>query len=331
MRNRQLVLTLALLVCVSCRKETVPQKPVPSAKPSAAASVPSVVKPAAPPPAPKAAPPDPKRYPWLGDKSRKGPIAHDTMSTAIPTPPGYERVELEKGSFGAWLRDLPLAPPGTPVLDFRGREVFPANDQFVQAVVAIDVGDRNLQQSVEAVIRLEAEWAWASGRRDQEYKAATKDELPYQNYVEGKRPTAQGGHLYWIKKKDPSDPNDHSAFRNYLDAVYPWVNSAALRMQSEPVDPKNVRPGDFFLQRGKGGFEVIVLDIATKPSGERVALLGQSLYPAMNIHVARLGKATPWFSMRPPDAILTGSTNELSWSDLRRLEPRTSAAPQEGK
>jgi hypothetical protein len=85
-------------------------------------------------------------------------------------------------------------------------------------------------------------------------------------------------------------------------------------------DPAELNGGDFFLQtRGKGN-AILVLDVAQKPTGERVALLGQSLQsPAQSIHVMRLGPATAWFSMRPPNPVLTPHADEFLWTDLMRL------------
>jgi hypothetical protein len=329
MRTLSKLTTALMTLClatqfVACNKAPQPEAE-PSAKPSAA--------PSAAPPAekkvsePKSVAPDPKRYAWLGDKDRPMPAAKSTLAASVPTPPGYQRVQLEPGSFAAWLRDLPVAAPNTPVVDFRGNEVHPGNDDYVQAVIAIDPGKKNLQQSTDVILRLQAEWLWSQGRRDHTYKSATKDLLPFQAYSEGKRLLARAGHLYWVKKKDPNEPNDRAAFRDYLDVIFTWVNSSAIRMQSDKVDPKDIQPGDFFLQRGKGGYAVVILDIAEKPSGQRVALLGQSLYPAMNIYIARPGRATPWFSLRAPDPILTAHTKELKWADLRRLQVLASEAP----
>ena len=301
----------------ACKKppEPAPEaSAAPSNSPSAVPSAPKLVE------KPAAATPDPKRYAWLGDGGRVMPKATATLAGSIPTPPGYTRVKVEPGSFAAWLRDLPVAAQNTPVLDYRGNEVYPGNDDYVQSVVAIDVGKKDLQQSTDVILRLQAEWLWAQGRRDLTYKSATKDMLPFASYSEGKRVLAQAGHLYWVKKTDPNESNDRAAFRDYLDVVFIWVNSTAIRMQSNEVDAKDVQAGDFFMQRSKGGYSVVVLDIAEKPTGQRVALLGQGLYPATNIYVARPGRATPWFSLRPPDPILTAHTKELKWSDLRRLE-----------
>lgn len=314
------LLLLVPLLGGACSKPAPPApapEPEPASKPSASAAA-STPAPATRPP--EAAAPDPKRYAWLQDKGRPMPAATRSLASATPAPPGYSRVAAEAGTFAAWLRDLPLAAPKTPVTDWRGEQVHAGDNDYVEAVVAIDVGKADLQQSSDVILRLQAEWLWSTGRRDATYLAATKDPMSFASYTEGKRVLAQGPHLYWVKNAKPNEPNDHAAFRDFLDVAFTWANSTAVRMQSTPVAAKDVRAGDFFLQPSKGGFVVVVLDIAERPTGERVALLGQCLYPAMSIYVARQGRATPWFSLRAPDPILTMHTNELDWKDLRRLD-----------
>jgi len=244
-----------------------------------------------------------------------------TLAETVPTPPGWERVAAPAGSFAAWLRDLPLAAPGTPVKSWRGEEVFAGDEEYVQAVIAIDVGKADLQQSADVILRFDAEWRWSQGKRDMTYLAATKDALPYASYVLGKRVLAQGPHLYWVKQREPSDPDDRGAFRDFLDTVFIWANSTAVRMQSDPVAAKDLLPGDFFLQRDKSGHALVVLDVVAKPSGERLALVAQALTEAMNIHVLRPGRGTAWFSLNPPEPLLTPHTKEFAWADLRRLRP----------
>src|SRR5262245_29113468 len=96
-------------------------------------------------------------YHW----SRPAPTP-DTLASRIAPPPGFERVAVERGSFAAWLRGLPLKAPGAPVLLHTGA---PKPRQDVHAaVVDIDVGTRDLQQCADAVMRLRAEWLFAGDR-----------------------------------------------------------------------------------------------------------------------------------------------------------------------
>ena len=62
--------------------------------------------------------------------------------SAIPVPPGFERTIIETGSFGYWLRKLPLKKDKT-VYTFNG---IPKGNQTAQfAVIDISVGNKDLQ------------------------------------------------------------------------------------------------------------------------------------------------------------------------------------------
>lgn len=329
---------LGLLALAACKHEAktdpAPQSSV-TASSSISSALPSTSDSAAPETsaAPDAAPPatptdaskpDPKRYRWLAADNLKLPAAVDTLEARFPTPPGYQRVSLEPGSFGEWLRDLPLAAEGTPVLNNVGDSVFSGNDDYVAAVVAIDVGAGDLQQSADAVIRLHGEWLWASDKPNAiSYKSTTKLDMPFSRWAKGQRLLAAGPNMGWVVKGKPRDQT-YNDFRQYIDAVMLWSNNVSLGMRSIKVeDPAQLTPGDFFLQGHGKGHAVIVLDVAQKPTGERVALLGIALQsPAQSIHVMRLGRETAWFSLRPPNAVLTPRSDEFAWADLMRLEPK---------
>ena len=268
--------------------------------------------------------PDPHKYRWLGDDNLKFPKPVDTLEARFPTPPGYVRVTNAPGSFGEWLRGLPLAADGTAVVNNSGDAVFKADDDYVAAVAAIDVGAGDLQQSSDAVVRLHAEWLWASDKPDAiSYRSASKLDMPFSRWAHGQRLIASGPNVFWVVKGKPKDPT-YDDFRQYIDAVMLWTNNVSLATRSTHVaDPKDLQPGDFFLQVHGKGHAIVVLDLAEKPTGERVALLGQALQsPAQSFHVIRLGRATAWFSMRPPNPVLTPRADEFSWDELERLEPK---------
>ena len=268
--------------------------------------------------------PDARRYRWLGADNLKYPAAVDSLETRFPTPPGYLRVAVEPGSFAAWLRGLPLAAPGTPVLNHSGDVVYPGDDPYVAAVLAIDVGAGDLQQSSDAVIRLHGEWLWASDQPGAiSYKSTTKLDMPFSRWAKGQRLLAAGPNMGWVVKGKPKEAT-YNDFRQYIDAVMLWSNNVSLALRASPVsDPATLTPGDFFLQTRGKGHAVLVLDVAQKPTGERVALLGQALQsPAQSMHVMQLGHATAWFSMRPPNPVLTPRADEFAWAELSRLEPK---------
>jgi hypothetical protein len=262
---------------------------------------------------------DAKRYPWLADE-RDFPKPDASLEDRFPTPPGYKRVKVPPGSFAEWLRGLPMAPEGTPARSYDGKETLAADDDYLAGVVAIDTGTPDLQQSSDVIIRLHAEYLWSRGEKDKiSYLSATKLSMPLSRWEKGQRLIPQGPNVFWVIKGKPSEV-DHAEFRRYLDAVFNWANSTSLVPRSSPVEePKNLVAGDFFLQSQEPNHVAVVLDLAEKPSGERVALMGQARNPAESIHVVRPGKATPWFSVRPPVPVLTPHSKALAWSDLRRM------------
>jgi Domain of unknown function (4846) len=262
---------------------------------------------------------DTKRYPWLGD-DRDFPKPDSSLEERFPTPPGYKRVKVPPGSFSEWLRTLPMAPEGTPAKSFDGKETLAADDDYLAGVVAIDTGNPDLQQSSDVIIRLHAEYLWSRGEKNKiSYLSATKLNMPLSRWEKGQRLIPSGPNVFWVIKGKPAEV-DHPEFRKYLDAVFNWANSTSLSPRSTPVtEPKDLVAGDFFLQSGEPNHVAVVLDVADKPSGERVALLGQARNPAESVHVVRPGKATPWFSVRPPVPVLTPHSKALAWSDLRRM------------
>ncbi len=262
--------------------------------------------------------PDPKLYTWLSDKSVEAPAAEDTLLARFSTPPGAKRVDVPEGSFGSWLRTLPLAAPGTPVKSYKGDIVYAGDDLYLAAVVAIDVGKIDLQQSPDAVIRLHAEWLWSQGNKDIMYRGATGLDMPLSRWANGERVEVQGSSVFWLKKAKSSEI-DHAEFRRYLDSVFTWANSTSLAQQAPAVEANDLEPGDFFVHLGSPGHTLIVLDVAKKQKGPTLALLGQALNPAQNILVLQLGKATAWFSMRPGEPIITPHTKEFTWDGLRRM------------
>lgn len=268
--------------------------------------------------------PDPRRYRWLAADNLKFPAAVESLEARFPPPPGYNRVAVAPGSFGEWLRGLPLAAVGTPVVNNSGDTVYAADDPYVAAVIAIDVGAGDLQQSSDAITRLHAEWLWANDKPDAiSYRSASKLDMPFSRWAKGQRLMPSGPNVFWVVKGKPKDPN-YSDFRQYIDAVMLWSNNVSLSTRATRVaNPAQLTAGDFFLQTRGKGHAVLVLDVAQKPTGERVALLGQALQsPAQSMHVMRLGHATAWFSMRPPNPVLTPRGDEFSWADLERLEPK---------
>ena len=262
-------------------------------------------------------------YPWLAGGAEGMPAPVDTLEQRIPAPEGFSRVPLAPGGFGAFLRGLPLAAKGTPVVSNRGAEVRATGHPNIAAVVAIDVGKGDLQQCADAVIRLHAEWRWGRGHRDQAYRSASGATLAFGRYAAGERVRVEGNRISLVPSARPAEAT-HALFRSWLDEVFGWTNTGALARDGERVGIEDLRPGDFFVLTGVPyGHTVLVLDMARDASGRRALLLGQSFVPAQSVQVLRPGRPGPgsaWFSLDEEARVLrTPFWEPFPFDSLRRL------------
>lgn len=231
-------------------------------------------------------------YPWLDS-----PPSGDDLEKRFPAPPGSTRATVNPGSFGEWLRHLPLLPPGTPVLLF---DKSPKSRQDVHAaVVDLDVGTRDLQQCADAVMRLRAEYLYS------------------RNKTVGFHP-------------DPGKPRqllfagrDRAKFKKYLTRVFADAGSASLQAELSKLSPNNapLRPGDVLIQGGYPGHAVIVLDVAEGAGGKQWILLGQSYMPAQQFHVLKNPRneaLSPWYDT----ADLAGGLQTPEWRPFSRGDVR---------
>ena len=330
------------MLAMGCPSQADPPLPVRAPDPSSRVEA-SPSAPLAPPPiaasASVAAPSEPTRdrspaalaarYPW--PTSRPDAPSSDRLEARFPAPPGFARAAEAPGSFGAWLRDLPLLPPDAPVVSHRGAILHRADHPNLAGVVAVDIGAQDLQQCADSVIRLHAEWQWSRGRRDESYRAASGAEMPFARWARGERITVSGpagSKLTWAPAAKADD--SHQAFRAYLDGVFGWANTVSLARDTTPIPLDDLRPGDFVVQPGGPGHAVLILDLATSRRGTRLVLLGQGFMPAQSFQILHPGKQDPratigatgdhgaWFSI-DPEGLDTPFWPRFPWTALHRF------------
>jgi Domain of unknown function (4846) len=201
----------------------------------------------------------------------------------IPLPAGFERKAAGVNSFTAFLRDIPLKKDKT-VLLFDGR--LKDNQSAQYAVLDISVGNKNLQQCADAVMRLRAEFLFAQKRFNEivffdNERKAYKLNAPY---------TKEG-------------------FMSYLQQVFGMCGSASLSKQLKTVaDLSLVEPGDVLIRGGFPGHAVIIKDVAVNKAGKKIYLLAQSYMPAQDIHVLKnpMNESfSPWYEVDDSDLIET--------------------------
>lgn len=210
----------------------------------------------------------------------KASVVYQLISD-IETPESYTRISVGKGSFAGWLRNIRLKKDKRVFL-YNGSLKPNQSAQF--AVVDISVGNKDLQQCADAVMRLRAEYLYLN-----------KMPIAFMDYS-GK----------WYNWKGTGNRN---TFDNYLQTVFGWCGSASLDKQLNPVvDFLTIKAGDVFVQGGFPGHAIIVVDVAINKKGQKVYLLAQGYQPAQDIHILNNpmnGAINPWYSVDTTSLIIT--------------------------
>ncbi len=236
-----------------------------------------------------------------------GDTQGDTLAGRFAPPPGFARVAAAPASFAAWLRGLPLKAAGAPVLLHTGAPKF--RQDVHAAVVAIDVGTRDLQQCADAVMRLRAEWLFATNRgKDIAFNdTGSARPIAFSRWAAGERPRSNGRTLSWSRSTRPDA--GYASFRRYMDTVFAYAGTYSLERELAQVALADIAPGDVFIKGGFPGHAVLVADVAVHPaSGEKRFLLLQSFMPAQDIHVLKNPQSadgSPWYAPAFGDRLIT--------------------------
>lgn len=209
--------------------------------------------------------------------------AGNTISSRFPLPKGYERILLPANSFGQFLRTLPLKPPGSKVRRYDGRI---KQNEVYEAVVDMDIGDRDLQQCADAVIRLRAEYLFKQKAYDKiSFDFTSGFPCAYKEWMKGNRISVRGNEAQWYPSAASS--NTYKDFRDYLDIVFNYAGTLSLSKQLKVKDISEITVGDVFIKGGSPGHAVIVVDVARDKSGAKIFMLAQSYMPAQDIQVLK--------------------------------------------
>ena len=229
----------------------------------------------------------------------------ETVQARIIVPEGFERTPVPQGSFGEYLRNLPLKAHGSKVKYYNGRTK-PRN--VYEAVLDMDIGNRNLQQCADAAIRLRAEYLYETEQYDKIHFNFTNGfRADYATWMEGNRIQVQGNEVNWIKQAGYS--KDYASFRKYLDMVFAYAGTLSLSKEMQKVPFEEMQIGDLFIEGGSPGHCVIVVDMAeNKTTGEKNFLIAQGYMPAQDIHILKNPAKcddNPWYSLKAGDKLIT--------------------------
>ena len=211
--------------------------------------------------------------------------AVNALCRRIPSPEGCFRDEAKDSSFAGWLRCSPLKQEGAKVFLYNGDLKY--NQEAHHAVVDMDVGDKDLQQCADAVMRIRAEYLFAMGAHHLiHFNFTSGDNASYDLWKQGHRPVISGNKVSWQKQANIDE--SYKNFRKYLDVVFTYAGTASLSKELKKVNYAEMQIGDVFIQGGFPGHAVLVIDMTENAqTGEKFFLLAQSYMPAQEFQILR--------------------------------------------
>ena len=252
--------------------------------------------------------------------SSKGPaegasqenLEGNTVATRFEVPNGYARKAYAVGTFGNYLQQLPLKPAGTLTKYYNG-EI--KDNKVAAAVIDISVGNRDLQQCADAIMRLRAEWLFAEKRFDAiSFNLTNGFNMKYSEWKKGKRlNSACNG---WTNEGTASET--HEDFMKYMKTIFTYAGTLSLSKELQTKNIANLEAGDVFIKGGSPGHAVIVVDVAEGRDG-KVFLLAQSYMPAQDIEILKNPNNTgmsPWFKASEMGLLETPEW-KFEWSQLK--------------
>ena len=245
-------------------------------------------------------------------------LAQETIEKRFDTPKGYTRTTEKLGSFGHYLRNLPLKPEHSLVTYYNGNKK--PNHNVYEAVVDLPIGNQNLHQCADAVMRLRADYFYQKQQFEQIHFNFTNGfRVDFNKWIQGYRIHLKGNTTTWVKKVAPA--HDKQTYWEYLEQVFQFAGTASLSKELIPVQVSEIQIGDVFIKGGFPGHAVIVVDMAVNEKGKKVFLLAQSYMPAQEIQILTNPNSTTlgaWYSENFGTKLITPEW-EFTVNQLKRF------------
>ncbi|WP_295082467.1 DUF4846 domain-containing protein [Ruminococcus sp.] len=238
-----------------------------------------------------------------------------TLETRIIPPEGYERVHVNEGSFGEYLRNYSLLPDDIKIPAYDGTTI---SSTDVAAVFDISLGTDGYQQCADSIIRLYSDYFYEKGEFDKiSFLFSNGDECSYNNWRKGMRMLVFADYSFEIPFGLPD--NSEQQYRNYLKQVMRYAGTLSLQKESNVISVDELSIGDIICD---DRHVVMIVDEAINEKGEKCYLIGQSFIPSVCFHILTHTEGTvtsPWYTQEQleKDNFVIGSF-PFAKSDIRR-------------
>ena len=164
-------------------------------------------------------------------------------------------------SWQYFLQHLPVI--NGPIVDYRGKLI--EYQQKHIGIIPYDVGESDLQQCADALMRLRAEYLFQQKRYDEiGFHFVSGNYYSWNNYCKGLRPVAKGKGFKLIIAS--SSEKTHESLRSYLNIVYSYASTISLAKELKTAGDFEI--GTVVIHPGNPGHCFIIIDEAINKAGE---------------------------------------------------------------
>lgn len=244
----------------------------------------------------------------------------NSLKDRIKTPKGFHRITTEPGSYADYLQTIALKPKGSKVKYYDGG--IKPSEGIYTAVIDLDIGDEDLHQCADAIMRLKAEYLWRSKQYEKIHFNFTNGfKVEYSEWMKGRRMIVEGNKTYWDNQSNPS--NSYSDFWEYMELIFMYAGTASLEKELMPVPLSQMNIGDILIKGGFPGHAVVIMDMAIHEStGQKIFLMAQSYMPAQDAQILmnrENPELSPWYELKPSEDI-TSPQWDFSPDQLKRFK-----------
>ncbi len=226
-----------------------------------------------------------------------------TIQERFSAPKGFHKEKYKKNSWQYYLQNLELLSGRGKILDYRGNPI--RNQSNHIAIIKCDIGNKDLQQCADAIIRLRAEYLFKQKRFNEiAFKFTSGHLYKWTDHARGIRPIISGNKVAF--KKTRNADKSYKNFRNYLNIVFMYAGTISLNRDMKKVSrEETLRIGDVIIVAGSPGHAVLIVDRVKNDKNEYLYLIAEGYTPAQSIHILDSGKAgiSPWFKIEKKGSI----------------------------
>lgn len=245
----------------------------------------------------------------------------NTVKTRFSPPENYSWTEEKPNSFGEFLLNFPLKKYDAKILKYDGTPI--TTQSLHEAVYDIDIGNKDLQQCADSVIRMYAEFLWKHHRKDEiAFHFTNGDLVKWADYRDGYRAFISGNFVDY--RKTANHDNSYQNFRNYLDLIYNYAGTISLTKETKQLNSaKDLKTGDVLITPGSPGHVVFIAGVCENKNGEKLFLLSEGFTPAQSIHLLKNPfdeKISPWYDLAVNSEKINTARFTFSPVNFRSLE-----------